>query len=212
MFSLIFSDIKLKSTLLILISISLCLSTARKIELFDSNFILRNELNNYKDLIKKAYIFENLIEKIDILKNHVNQKYSSNFYKGIDTHWITRLNEFNSRNISEAKWEQDETSYTNDSHIYLCIQSPITKKVHSLNTLIYILLHELAHFCIKDQIYDVNVNDRYLQDELQHGPDFWYLNNLLVKEAIECGIYTYVDYKKYNERYCGITLYTNVVS
>lgn len=167
------------------------------IEKNNNQYILRNELDNYDDLILKARMLETLIKNMEFLIIHLNNKYS-------DTpHWLKYLNEFDVRDISEAKWKDNVTSYTLDKkHIYLCMQSRKTKQIYSLNTLTYVLLHELAHFCN----FDKNGNPI-----MGHGPEFMYLNTLLMKEAIEIGIYDYINYSKNNEEYCGITITSSIL-
>lgn len=168
------------------------------IENNNKQYILRNELDNYDDLILKARMLEILIKNIEILITHINNKYS------IETHyWIKYLNEFDVRDISEAKWKENITSYTLDKkHIFLCMQSKETKEIYSLNTLTYVLLHELAHFCN----FDKNGNPI-----MGHGAEFMYLNTFLTREAVEIGIYNYINYSKNNEEYCGITINSSVL-
>lgn len=170
------------------------------IENNNKQYILRNELDNYNDLILKARMLEILIKNIEILIVHINDKYSH------DTqtyYWLKYLNEFDVRDISEAKWKENITSYTlNKKHIFLCMQSQQTKEIYSLNTLTYVLLHELAHFCNFDKKGNPIMG---------HGPEFMYLNTFLIREAVEIGIYNYINYSKNNEEYCGITLNSSIL-
>lgn len=72
--------------------------------------------------------------------------------------------------------EAEGGSYTiNKSTIYICTKDPKTKQYYSMNTLIYVCLHECAHaIAIK---YD------------NHGKEFQEKFNTLIEIAKEKGIY-----------------------
>lgn len=63
-----------------------------------------------------------------------------------------------------------------------------------LNTMTFVAIHELAHIA-SDTV-----------DTHSHGEQFWNNMDFLVREAMNNGIYTYVDYSKMPQSYCGITI------
>lgn len=68
-----------------------------------------------------------------------------------------------------------QSSYTeNKSTIYICLQDPSTKKYYSINTLMYVTLHELAHV----------ISTKY-----GHGDEFKENFQTLLNHANRLGIY-----------------------
>ena len=62
------------------------------------------------------------------------------------------------------------------------------------NTLTFVATHELAHVATKS---------------IGHTDEFWKNFKFLLEEAVEIGVYTPVDYKKHNQRYCGMNITDN---
>ena len=88
-----------------------------------------------------------------------------------------------------------DTSYVEGKGriIGICLRDPKTLRIHDINTLTFVFLHEATHLSIK---------------AIQHPPEFWSAFGALLKEAIDAKIYTYVDYYKYPVNYCGMTIQT----
>jgi hypothetical protein len=84
------------------------------------------------------------------------------------------------------------TSYVeNKRKLVLCLREKDgDQKLHDINTLYFVQLHELCHM----------LNNRY-----QHTPEsnFWPLFKLLLQNAVELGLYKPVDYSKHPVLYCG---------
>lgn len=62
------------------------------------------------------------------------------------------------------------------------------------NTLAFVALHELAHIAT---------------ESIGHTPEFWRNFRFILEKAVHLGVYTPVDYKKHNRRYCGTTISDN---
>jgi hypothetical protein len=75
--------------------------------------------------------------------------------------------------------------------IKLCLRDPKTKKIHDFQTILFVNLHELSHL---------------LDREYGHNKSFWDSFRVILKEAIELGIYEPKDYKNNNVQYCGLTI------
>lgn len=88
------------------------------------------------------------------------------------------------------------TSYTvqKGREMYLCIRNKDGSFVDD-NTLMFVVLHELSHI---GAYWTVG-----------HTPDFWTVFAFVLKDAIETGIYSYVDYSKEPVKYCGMTITTS---
>ena len=66
----------------------------------------------------------------------------------------------------------------------------------------YVVLHESSHM------------GNYSPDGtpiIGHGDEFKRIFVILVKEAIELGLYKYEDYAKNPKSYCGITLVSQII-
>jgi hypothetical protein len=74
--------------------------------------------------------------------------------------------------------------------INICLTDPITDKTidDNINTLFFIIMHELAHVMTKE--YD-------------HNAEFWENFRFLIKFSDEKGVYKYVNYKDDPEHICG---------
>lgn len=84
-----------------------------------------------------------------------------------------------------------DTTFTLDKrYIFLCLNTK------NKNTLMYVAIHELAHIITK---------------EYGHGNEFITNFQMLLKKAIDFGIYKFVDYSQSPERYCNMTLNTMIL-
>ena len=75
--------------------------------------------------------------------------------------------------------------------IGICLRDPRTNEIHDINTLTFVLIHEATHISI---------------DAIQHPPEFWSAFGALLKEAMDCGIYKYVNYYQQPTMYCGMQI------
>jgi len=82
--------------------------------------------------------------------------------------------------------------------IHICIRHPKTGEFFDINTLMFVLIHELAH--IADPLY-------YENDD--HPDSFWKINIQLLQDAEECGIYQNINYMEHPVEYCHIIINSN---
>jgi hypothetical protein len=100
---------------------------------------------------------------------------------------------FDPSKTSEAPDSSSATSYTiNKKRIFLCLRDKTTDEFVDINTLVYTMIHEVAHV----MSYDV----------VDHPDAFWTAMSYLLRSAIDCGVYTYVDYAKTPVNFCGIKI------
>ncbi len=106
---------------------------------------------------------------------------------------------YKSESLAENKPTSDkDTSYTQNKGevIALCLREKESgfNKFHSLDTLKFVMLHELAHI---------------ITPEITHSNLFWTNFRFLLEFCQKQGIYTAPDYNKKNEQYCGMTIRYN---
>lgn len=77
--------------------------------------------------------------------------------------------------------------------ISLCLRDN-DGNIYDENLLMFVLLHEISHIAINSK---------------DHTPEFWYTFTIILKEAVDLGIYKPVDYSKYPTMYCNIKIEYN---
>lgn len=82
-----------------------------------------------------------------------------------------------------------------DHELRVCLTDKETREHEELNTAMFVILHELAHMA---------------SVKYGHGTEFWTNFRMILKKAIEMGIYEYQDYSAEGESevYCGLTIYS----
>jgi hypothetical protein len=91
-----------------------------------------------------------------------------------------------------------DTAYTeNKKMMMMCMRRP-DGSTYDLNTLMFVTLHELSHI---------------INDEWDHGIQFWRIFKFVLKCATECGEvcggYHPIDYSQVGMNYCGLNISTN---
>ena len=100
-------------------------------------------------------------------------------------------NNFRPENIKEGIDDPNYTSYSinKGEQIVLCLRT--NNKLMDLNTMMFVVLHELAHVCT---------------ESTGHTKEFWDNFKWILEESINIGIYTKQDFKLNNVEYCGMTI------
>ena len=104
---------------------------------------------------------------------------------------------FNPKKISETLPTSELTAFSENKgeKIAFCLnKSKNGTKLIDINTLTFVALHELSHIAT---------------ESVGHKQDFWQNFKWILENAKEAGIYSPVDYKKYPEEYCGMTINDN---
>lgn len=104
------------------------------------------------------------------------------------------IERFNPANMSENDLDDSGTSYSENKgeKIVVCLRdkAPPHKLVDE-NTVMFVILHEMAHL---------------MTTTVGHTPEFWTNFRRILQDAIQCGIYTPVNYSKNPVQYCGMTI------
>jgi predicted metal-dependent hydrolase len=106
----------------------------------------------------------------------------------------TMVTRFNPENMSENDIDDENTSYSENKgeKIVVCIrdkQKPY--KIADENTVMFVILHEMAHL---------------MTTTVGHTPEFWANFKRILHDAVQCGIYTPVNYARQPTSYCGMTI------
>ena len=188
---------KLLLLILIILTISLYLIYTNIYD--DDNLILvQSTLDNssywVRDINNKSEAANTLAAiKINMIKliNHLNKNIETfpNYYNYIkDLVKRTKI-----IYIYETPKDDKYTSYTinKGEKIVFCLRSKIFEKIHDMNTLMYVVIHEMAHVGCP---------------EYGHTPLFKKIFKFLLKEAINIQIYKPVDYRINPQKYCGMII------
>lgn len=131
----------------------------------------------------------NIIKLIDHLNKNINS--FPEFHDNIKNS-IEKINNIEIMETSADKNNYETTSYTiNKKTIVFCIRSKSFDRIHDENTLMYVLIHEMAHV---------------LNPKIGHGEDFKKIFKFLLDESVKINIYTIVNYSKTPVNYCGMEI------
>ena len=153
---------------------------------------IKSSLDNYSYLVRKepdsiqaantlAKIRLNLVKLCDYLKEERK-----------DDEAVRRLiRNFRPYSISESSPKSIYTSYSvnKGQEIVFCLRSKETNKIHDMNLLMYVALHELAHVMSKTT---------------GHGEEFRRNFSFLIDNAVKLGLYKDTDFSINPLEYCGI--------
>jgi hypothetical protein len=157
-------------------------------------YYIRNKDKKKEITDDSKIIFLIIKEKIKELINYCLILNDINFIN-----YIKNINEkFYYTDIYENNMNNDNTSYTinKGDEMILCIRSKNDYKIHNLNDLLYVVIHEIAHIGCP---------------EIGHTQLFYKINIYLLERAIEKKIYKYEDYNKNPREYCGVQLDNTII-
>jgi predicted metal-dependent hydrolase len=140
-------------------------------------------------IITKMYNLKyHLLDNIDKLQDY------DEYIKLLDKNFNkerTVIYETNNQNMDITSF-----SVNKGEELSICLNSRKTGELHDINLLMYVIIHEMAHFACP---------------EIGHGPLFQKIFKKFIEESINIGIYQYTDYNKYPQEYCGLILNSSIV-
>lgn len=146
---------------------------------------------------EKANILDKLMKNLFLLKNHLINNIDK--YPEISEYIKQLQRNFNEKRtvIYETNPKTKLTSYSvnKGEELSFCLTSKKTNKLHDINLLMYVALHELSHIACP---------------EIGHGELFKKIFKNFVQIAIELNIYNKVDYNQYPVEYCGMHLNSSI--
>ena len=143
------------------------------------------------DSLEAANTLARINESIERLISHL-QTNSTN-----DERTSLLRTRYDRSSLSEGGHNSGYTSFSvnKGEKIVMCIRSRDGSndngEIERFNTLMYVVLHEVAHL---------------VTEEIGHTPAFWENFKWILDEAEKAGVYTKVDYSKEPEEYCGINI------
>jgi hypothetical protein len=152
-------------------------------------------VNNLPDAQVAANILAKLIYTVKILLEKIINENNSEYYKYIKIIYDKLPHII----IKESSLNNKFTSYNinKGQEIVLCLRDKKTYQFHDFNELLYVTLHEIAHIGCT---------------EIGHTDLFISINKFLLKKAIYYNLYNYIDYSKYNKKYCGLILSSTILN
>lgn len=167
----------------------------------NDNYLVRN----LDDKMKAAETLYNLKKKlIELIDNIDNNKNNYNINKD-DTYnddynnYVRKIkNRLKTVKIRESSPNSTYTSYTinKGEEMVYCIRSKEDNKIHDMNELLYVAIHEIAHIGCP---------------EVGHTELFKKINIYLLNKAILYNIYNYKNYYDNNIEYCGMNISSNIL-
>jgi hypothetical protein len=139
---------------------------------------LKDELKGQSNLIKKRSILADIYDDLAHM-----------FYFRKPGKFIGPLEPLNNLGIlNNLIMVEDNESYTiNKKVIHLCTKDPRNGRYYDKNTLMFVVLHELAHVLCSD---------------VGHTDSFSVINQALLDHAVKCGFYD--PSKPFIKNYCSL--------
>jgi len=139
-----------------------------------------------EDSSDAANLIATIRGRLVTLVDHLIKSHSSN-----DPRIIMLKENFNPDSLKEGVDNPEYTSYSinKGEQIILCLRNK--NKLVDINTLLFVVLHEIAHIVTED---------------IGHTPLFWDNFRWILEESINIGIYIKQDFDKKPVEYCGMTI------
>lgn len=161
------------------------------IEGLDGNYYY---VRNQQDKDEAVKILSDLRQNLKKLINFIEENSTNDKEYYIYKDNINSIkNKIDEVSIKETPSNSSYTSYSvnKGEELYLCIRSKNTNKIHDINDLLYVAIHEIAHIGCP---------------EIGHTDLFFKINLYLLKKAVEFNLYKYDNYNNKPREYCGINL------
>lgn len=159
-------------------------------------------IDRLEDPSRAAALMDEITQRIVLLLKYVKHKYGDGKDAPITEydHAILRaLRGYNPDNLFENHPHNisGDTSYTinKGKKMAICLRDKETLQLHDINTMMFVVLHELAHIASESVGHSDN--------------EFWRNFKFILQNAAECGIYHVEDYSIHPMRYCGMTVTYN---
>lgn len=148
----------------------------------------------YEDKADAAELIEKTDRKIQILIKHLkdNQnRYESPLVRHGINQVIANYDNDNIYEISPNNLLKRTSFLRNKKILVLCLRRKSDGKLHDENTICFVVLHEMSHM---------------MNEGIGHTETFWRLFKFMLEQAVQCGIYTPVDYANKPVVYCGLDI------
>ena len=148
----------------------------------------------------KANLLATIVKNMCILKNYLVKNIDDKEfieYKPYIKQLDKNFNE-NRTSIYETDPNSNLTSYSvnKGEELSVCLKSKNDSKLHDINLLMYVIVHEMSHFACP---------------EIGHGALFQKIFKKFIEVSIKLEIYSFKDYNNKPVEYCGMILSSNVM-
>jgi predicted metal-dependent hydrolase len=171
----------------------------------NNNSIYAKSLKGNNYVINKDDFGNIKLELLDIIQDNM-YKLKNILLNNIELYpeykdYIIQLDKNFNKNrtkIYETDFNSNLTSYSvnKGEELSICLKSKKTGKVHDINVLMYVVIHEMSHFACP---------------EVGHGPTFIKIFKKFIQVAIDNKLYYYEDYNNKPIEYCGMMLTSSIV-
>jgi len=147
---------------------------------------------------ESAVLLSKLVERMKYIRDYLKE----NIEKYPDFKEYIELLSFNfgdyRTQIYEGDGENNLTSYSvnKGEELVFCLHSKKDNKLHDINLLMYVALHEMAHMACP---------------EIGHTSLFKKIFNFLTKTAVELKLYQKIDFSSNPQEYCGMRLNSSII-
>lgn len=163
-------------------------------EVDGDKYLVRDLEDKQRAANQLSRIKMNIMRMTEHLYNNRDTKYKE--YKQYIEQLKTRINDVV---IKESSENSVHTSYSvnKGEQLVFCLRSRAEKdRLHSLNLLMYVTLHEMAHVACP---------------EYGHTPLFKKIFAFFAKVAVEEGFYNKIEFNVEPEEYCGLTISESII-
>ena len=142
------------------------------------------------DKKEAANMISEIKRRLKLLIQYCIQNFPENSSVG------TLKQRFNDNNVQETDLSDSGTSYSIDKgrEINLCLRDKKTTRLHQINILMFVSIHELSHLMSTSYGHNNEFGDNFV---------------FLLKQAVKIGIYQNEDYSKNNQTFCGMKVDSN---
>jgi hypothetical protein len=177
-------------------------------EYFTSTFVISDidkreykVSSGYENSTKAANIMAEISAFINVFLKHMRNKYLIKRIGNIrEYEFVNRmLKNYNPDNIFENNpLPGEDTSFVvnKGDKFGICLREKVINRgsIHDMNTLKFVILHELTHLgCVS----------------YGHEYEFWSFFRFNLIQAVEAGIYTPINYRYTPINYCGLNIQNN---
>lgn len=169
----------------------------------DNITYVQSHVDNAYYLVRKtpdaqhaANLLGKIMENINTLVTYLNT--NKNKYPEF-VQYIEQLNrKIKYTTISENSEHSMYTSYSvnKGEQIVFCLRSKQDNKLHDINLLMYVVLHELAHVACP---------------EYGHTPLFKKIFAFLTVVGVKINIYKKINFEEENKEYCGLNIKDSII-
>lgn len=147
-------------------------------------------VQDFKDKNNAADLMAEIKNRIEKLLNYLKKTYPNN------PDVARLLGNYEEDNIRETDIDDNDTSFSLDKgeEIHLCLRNKKDFRLHEINILMFVTIHELAHLMSKSYGHNAEFNKNFI---------------FLLRESIKVGIYNNIDYSRKQTNYCGMTVNSN---